>query len=284
MTGGIGPWGPARADDLAALCDAAAPAERLTGDELLACCWEDPGVVLGTADGRAAVSACVQTHGDRVVGFVKLIAVEPAAQGLGVGRALLDAAHGWAFDGQGAAEVRVAGPGPFYIWPGVDFRATRALCLFESFGYWPVGAEFNMACPTTYRADPPAGVTIDRALDDDHAAAVLALVAAHWPGWVPETSRALDHGACFAARDAGGSVLGFGCHSVNRAGWIGPMGTDPERHHGGVGGAVLGALCRDLMAAGFADAEIAWVGPAGFYARTAGAAVSRVFRTLTRRR
>ena len=40
---------------------------------------------------------------------------------------------------------------------------------------------------------------------------------------------------------------------------------------------VLTALHRHLP-----DAEIAWVGPVGFYARTAGAAVSRVFRRLAR--
>jgi hypothetical protein len=33
------------------------------------------------------------------------------------------------------------------------------------------------------------------------------------------------------------------------------------------------------MVAGHRDAEIAWVGPVAFYAKAAGAAVSRVFRT-----
>jgi hypothetical protein len=47
-----------------------------------------------------------------------------------------------------------------------------------------------------------------------------------------------------------------------------------------VGSALLSAACKDLRAAGHADAEIAWVGPVGFYANAAGASVSRTFRTL----
>ena len=58
------------------------------------------------------------------------------------------------------------------------------------------------------------------------------------------------------------------------------MGTDPTRQHGGVGAALLGQLCRDLQAAEFSSAEIAWVGPVSFYAKAAGAKVSRVFRSL----
>jgi hypothetical protein len=76
--------------------------------------------------------------------------------------------------------------------------------------------------------------------------------------------------------------VGFACHSVNRAGWIGPMATDPRWGRGGIGASLLSALCQDLMIAGRRDAEIAWVGPVGFYAKTAGAAVSRVFRSYVK--
>jgi mycothiol synthase len=80
---------------------------------------------------------------------------------------------------------------------------------------------------------------------------------------------------------ATGHTIGFACHSVNRAGWVGPIGVDPAHQRGGVGAAMLSALCTDLQAAGHADAEIAWIGPIGFYAKTAGAAVSRAFVTHT---
>jgi GNAT superfamily N-acetyltransferase len=277
-------WGPQRAPALAALVADALPAEELSADELLACCWEDPGVVLATPDGTGAVSVCLQDHGARRVGFVKLVVVAPDAQRHGHGRALLTAAHEWAF-GRGAAEIRVGASAPLYLWPGCDVEHLAALCLFEALGYWAVGAELNMRCPTRFRADPPAGITVARALDDAIVERVLALVRREWPGWEAETARAIEHGCCHAALDDAGSpddpAVGFACHSVNRAGWIGPMGTDPARHHAGVGSALLGQLCRDLQAAEYTDAEIAWVGPVGFYANAAGARVSRVFRSLT---
>ena len=52
------------------------------------------------------------------------------------------------------------------------------------------------------------------------------------------------------------------------------MATDPVRQRSGVGRALLGAVCAcPLAAAGHTEADIAWVGPIGFYAK-AGAAVS----------
>ncbi len=161
---------------------------------------------------------------------------------------------------------------PRYVWPGVDFRFTAALALFEATGFEPYGAACNMAIPTSFRADSPAGVVVER----EHGEGAAALASRCFPHWLDEVERAVAAGTCYAAR-AGGHTIGFACHSVNRTGWIGPMATDPERQRGGVGRALLGAVCASLAAAGHAEADIAWVGPIGFYAK-AGAVVSRVFR------
>lgn len=287
-------WGPERAADVAALLADAAPHEGLTTDELLACCWDDPGLVLGVdADGGpgadAVVAAVVRRAGDHAVGFVRLVAVHPGRRRTGVGRSLLAEAEGWLFD-QGATEVRLGGEAPFYLWPGVDVRATAMLCLAEAAGYEPVGAELDLSLPATFRAPAPEGVEVRRVLDDADVAAVRALLDEVFPWWWPETARGIDAASCLAAFPAGaseaagaGRALGFACHSVNRAGWLGPMGTDPAARHRGVGHALLGAVCQDLMVAGRRDVEVAWIGPVGFYA-AAGASVSRVFRTLRRRR
>ena len=271
-------WGRDRAGDLHRLLELALPAENLSLDEVVACCWDDPGVVLGDDAGDAAVVAVARGGDVRVTGWVKALAVAPAVQGLGWGRALLAVAEDWAFD-QGAGHLGAGASAPFYLWPGVDVRWTRALCMFESAGWFPLGAELNMSCPTTHRASPPDGVAVRRALEDSDAEGAVAFCEEAFPQWVPELRRGIEHGACFVAVDDAG-VLGFACHSVNRAGWVGPMATNPERQRGGVGRALLGALCQDLRAAGFADAEIAWVGPVGFYAKAAGASVSRVFRQV----
>jgi GNAT superfamily N-acetyltransferase len=276
-------WTRHRSTELASLVDAAMPAEGLTDDELLACCWDDPGVVLATPSGDGAASAVVRSWGDRRVGFIRLLAVHPGARRAGVGRALLAAAESWLFD-EGAVEVHWGASAPFYLWPGVDVAATAALCLAESAGYLVDGAELNLSCPTTFRAAPPSDVEIRRALDDADGHRMTELVAIQWPHWVPELERGIEQGGALGAFRADGRALGFACHSVNRSGWVGPMGTDPAAQGDGVGSALLGALCQDLMIAGHADAEIAWVGPVGFYARVAGAATSRVFRRFVRAR
>jgi mycothiol synthase len=158
------------------------------------------------------------------------------------------------------------------------------LCLAEARGYGTTGAELNMVLPTTFRAPVPSEVSMRRPLNDREIAALESFVGEHWPWWVPELQRGIEQGGCHGAWATDpDQVLGFACHSVNRAGWVGPMGTDPFRRPPGTGSALLGEICRDLMAAGVSSAEIAWVGPVRFYAK-AGAAVSRAFRTFSKRR
>ena len=269
-------WGPERAAELAELTTAAMPAEGLTADELLSCCWDDPGVVLATPDGVGAVSAVVRRWDDYAVGFVKLLAVHPGARRTGVGRRLLAEAEEWAA-AQGASEMQLGGSAPFYLWPGVDVQALAMLCLTEAAGYQPSGAALNMSVPVTFRAPTPDGFRLVRVLEEDDVRRVEALIGPVWPEWVAETRRGVDQGGCFAAIDeATGTAAAFACHSVNRAAWFGPTGTAPDRRHRGLGVALLAEVCRDLMVAGYGDVEICWLGPIGFYA-SAGGSVSRVF-------
>jgi GNAT superfamily N-acetyltransferase len=278
-------WDRSHAAELVALTDLALPGENLTEDDLVACLWEDddPTVVFALPEVGVA-AAVVRRLGDRRAGFVQLVAVAPSARRQGAGRRLMGAVEEWAFGEQLALSLQVGGGAPFYLWPGVDVHATPALCFFEALGYSPSGSELNMSFPTRHRAPVPAGVVVRRALDDDDAAAGLAFVERLWPNWLAETRRGIEHGACHLAFAAaaddgdGGAVVGFGCHSVNRLGWLGPMGTDPERRHTGLGNALLAAIATDLMAAGVESVEVAWVGPLGFYAKAAGATVSRAFR------
>jgi GNAT superfamily N-acetyltransferase len=276
-------WGDSRVGDLLDLTEAALPAERLSADELLACCWDDPGVVLGCDDGSGAVSAVVRSFGERHLGWIKLVVVDPEAQRQGVGSRLVAEAESWAYD-HGAASVQLANAAPFYLWPGVDTEMLGMLCLAEAAGYQVTGSELNMALPVTFRATPPEGISLRRVLDEAHLAAVESFVGRHWPSWLSELDRAAEQGCCHAAWDeAAGVPVGFACHSVNRAGWVGPMGTDPGRRTRGTGLALLSELCRDLMVARFEMAEISWVGPVRFYAK-AGASVSRSFRTFVKSR
>lgn len=265
------------------LVDAALPGERFTPDELLGVCFDDPGIVLSLPDGTGAASAITRSFGDTVIGWIRLLAVDPLARRHGRGRALLATAEEWAFD-LGATEVHLGGSAPFYFWPGVPGDALEMLCLAEAGRYEPIGGELNMTIPTAFRAPTPANVVLRRVVDDPDADAVVAFTESHWAHWVPELRRAIEQGGCHGAFDEHDrAVLGFACHSVNRAAWVGPMGTDGARRGRGVGHALLGALCTDLMTANFRDAEISWVGPVRFYAK-AGARVSRMFRLYRKRK
>lgn len=286
-------WMRAETTRLVALMDLTLPGERLTEDELVTLCFDDPDptVVLGSPDGDAAIALVARAGrpDGAPVAFIQALVVAPAQQGHGRGRSLVAAAEEWA-RGAGCRSL-VAGAGaPYYLWPGIDVRWTTALALFEATGFADRGAVMNMACPTTHQASPPAGVTIDRVLEDADAARAADLCRRYWPDWEAEARRAVDHGACLLARavagdgetDGSGDAIGFACHSVNRVGWVGPMATVPHLQHNGVGAALLSALCADLRVAGLAEAEISWVGPVEFYARAAGASVSRVFRQASK--
>jgi mycothiol synthase len=279
VTGPAEEWDGSRLPDLAALVDRALPGENLSADDLGACCFDD-GTVLGLPDGSGAVSVWVSS-GDSKLASVKLLAVDPDAARRRIGRGLLDAAVGWAGD-HGAVGVGLGGSVPFYLWPGVDVGWTPMLCLAEAAGFVPTGAALNMSCATTFRARDPAGITVERVISEEDARGVAAWCERHWPHWVPELRRGIEHGSCLVAWSAEHEPTGFACHSVNRGGWFGPTGTDPQWRRRGIGAALFGAACRDLMSAGYKDVEISWVGPIGFYARAAGATVSRVFQTSWR--
>jgi GNAT superfamily N-acetyltransferase len=255
---------------LADLCAAALPNEVLTAADLDRCCFGPGSTVLGRE--RAAAVVTVGGEGPLRAAWLLLLAVHPEEQRRGRGRALIEEAVAHARSQQ-AVDLHLGNCAPRYVWPGVDYTFTPALALFESYRFEPLGAECNMSIPTSFRADPLAGVTVER----ETGGGALDVARRHYPHWIDETEHAIGAGGCFAAR-ADGATVAFGCHSANRAGWIGPMATDPERRHGGVGRAVLAAVCADLEERGSERADIAWVGPIGFYAKC-GATVSRVFRT-----
>lgn len=260
------------AAELADLVHASLPDEDLTAGDLLTCCGGTGSVVLGSGDAASVVN--VRHFGDYGVAWILLLAVMPERQRQGLGRALVEQSAEYARE-QGASELHLGTAIPRYVWPGVDFAFTAALSLFESCGFEPYGAEFNMAISTGFRAPVPAGVVITR----EHGDGALELVREHHPMWEDEVARATENGVCIVARDDSGATLSMGCHSVNRHGHIGPMATDPKHRGGGIGHAVLGALCADVAEMhGLGESEISWVGPVGFYAK-AGARVSRVFRT-----
>lgn len=256
-------------DALAALCDTAMPEERLTADELAYLCFGEHDEVLG--DERAAAVLQTQRFDKHLAAWLTLVAVHPAEQSRGRGKELVRAVADRARE-LGARDLLLASAVPRYLWPGVDVFNTRAGMLLETCGFERDWVGTNMAIDTAFRQAPPKGVVVER----ETGAGAHELAVRAYPYWVPELDRAVMLGTAFAARDANGATIGFGCHSVNRFGWIGPMATDPTLQHGGVGSAVVAALCADLEARDCATGEIAWVSNVRFYGKC-GARVSRVF-------
>jgi GNAT superfamily N-acetyltransferase len=256
-------------ETLAALCDAAMPDEHLTRDELAYLCFGDTDEIIGDENGAAVLQ--MQRFGEFVVGWLTLVVVPPQQQSKGAGKDLVHAVADRA-RANGATQLMLASAVPRYLWPGVDLANTRAGMLLESCGFERDWVGTNMAIDTSFRRDPPDGVVVER----ETGTGAHDFSAEAYPHWVPELDRAVELGTAFAARNADGRTIGFGCHSVNRFAWIGPMATDPTLQHGGVGSAVVAAICADLHARGCATGEISWVSNLRFYGKC-GARVSRLF-------
>jgi GNAT superfamily N-acetyltransferase len=255
--------------ELAELCAAAMPREQLTPRELSHVCFGPEDDVIGNDDG--AVAFTMQDHGGQRSVWILLVAVHPRCQGRGLGTRLVSEALEVG-KGRGARTAHLANAVPRYLWPGVDVANTRAGMLFEALGFERDLIGINMSIATSFRRDPQPGVVVER----EGSAAAVELARRVFPQWVDELSVATEQGTAFAARDARGTTIGFGCHSCNRMAWIGPMATEPSSQHGGVGSAVLAAVCADLAANGHSTGEIAWVSNLRFYGKC-GASVSRVF-------
>ncbi|MGO9874502.1 MAG: GNAT family N-acetyltransferase [Acidimicrobiia bacterium] len=270
-------------DTLAALCRAAMPQEGLTVEELSYLCFgvsADGDVDEVVGDERGAAVMQVQRFGEHVAVWLVLVVVDPAHQSGGLAKELVRAVIDRAA-ALGAHDVLLASAIPRYVWPGVDTANTRVGMLLETLGFERDWVGINMAIDTSFRRPAPAGIGVE--LETGSGAHDFAVVA--YPHWVPELDRAVELGTAVAARARDGHTIGFACHSVNRAGWIGPMATDPTCQHGGVGSAVLAGVCVELERRGVATGEISWVSNLRFYGKC-GAQVSRVFlggrRTLAR--
>ena len=234
-------------------------------------------------------------------GHLNLLAVGPTARRQGHATELLRAMER-RLAAIGARDVLIGGATPRFAWPGIDVRYTAATCFAEARGYVRQREAVNM---TVQLDDAAAAGRLATELDEkrlaEHGITVRKLTEAdragiepwlaEWGGtWREETLSTLDQVADSADEAAGTYVavlrdgaadaeyVGFASHGVNRRDWFGPMGTGGELRKLGIGSVLLRRCLSDMRELGNVRiAQIGWVGPIPFYARTVDAYVERVY-------
>lgn len=280
--------GPDRVDELLELVRSGDGLHDLTADELLLSCHERGGTVLA-APGVGAVAVAMGRGVDgELLASVRLVVVEPELVGDASHDArlrLLRAAEDWAVE-RSASRIVLGGGLPFSLWPGSapdDPLVPIALGL----GYRSGPPWSSYRVPVSFRADPPAGVVVRRAVHDVDVALVSVAASSLWPRRSDEIARALDHGTChvaIATRSDGDDVIGLATHSIARAGWTGPLVVVEAWRRRGVGRALLGQVCRDLMIAEFEHAIVgdAMDAPAQEFLASVGAVADVSFSLVER--
>ena len=260
--------GPDALEPIAALC-ARALTDPPTVDDLGASLFTPgfPVSVRGDPD-WGVVASCVRDG----AAYLRLLVVDPASRGQGLGSRLLEAAEA---DLEPAGTVTVGADAPDYLFPGVETTQLEMLCLLERRHYVRGEANYNLLVDLERlpAAPSPAEASLARAAEEPE---IDAWMAANWPNWRTEASRCLMRDRLMVSRDDEG-IVAFCCWDGSRTGWVGPVGVRPSVIGQGRGRAVLVAALHRLRAEGRRQAEIGWVGPIRPYARTVPSAINRVF-------
>jgi GNAT superfamily N-acetyltransferase len=224
---------------------------------------------------------------DDKVGFVKLLAIDPAAQRHGIGTQLLQRLEAMLWN-SGVSHIRVIDSHPNYLQPGLDPRYTEAVVFFERHGYKRFTEAVNMEVDlssrdfntTTLEEQLRAkGIEVRRAIMGDRED-LRRLLERHWKAWIPEVERTLlNYPVTLHVATQQNRIIAFSAYDGNNlnTGWFGPMGTDPAVQGKGVGGVLFLRCMQDIKAQGHRFSVIPWVAPIGFYLHYAGARISRVF-------
>lgn len=116
------------------------------------------------------------------------------------------------------------------------------------------------------------GIVIRQAMAYEKHLVVDWVRACFGAGWASECDVAFSNHpvSCLIATEAG-AIIGFACHDSTCRNFFGPSGVDEAKRGIGVGRALFLSCLHAMAAQGYAYAIIGGVGPADFYARSAGA-------------
>jgi GNAT superfamily N-acetyltransferase len=211
-------------------------------------------------------------------GGIQLLVVEPAAQGRGVGSALLDAAVERLRD-LGARHAALGSGGRGHIWPGVPTELRAATEFFARRGWRWQEVVFDLVADLRGYRTPAgvherAGAVVELAAGAARAD-VVGFEAEHFPDWRPYFER--PEARILAARDGAGQVLGAllleGRESPSPfAPMLGPdtgaiacVGVAEHAQGRGEGTALVARASELLRDEGVRGCHIGWTTRPGFY-------------------
>ncbi|MHB1356062.1 MAG: GNAT family N-acetyltransferase [Anaerolineae bacterium] len=263
---------------------------HLDASELHHRIWEDPSapveLLLGAVEDDQLVGFCLacirEGHG-----VVSLFGTHPDRRSQGIARALFADLEKRLL-ARGVSQLCVEGYGPGYFWPGVELTRGPAICFLYRQGYETdrktrVDMEVDLHQAHLETAATEAklasnGIVVRRATVADITATAAFTLQTFSRGWqteVEETRRFLLPPLNIAIFRE--QVVGFAAYDVTGYGRFGPTGTRPDMRQRGIGGVLLKMCLKQMVDRGDTKAEIAWAGPIAFYAKEAGARISRAY-------
>ena len=131
-------------------------------------------------------------------GYMRLLVLDPAHRGRGLGHDLLRAAEQ---DLRGVKVITVGADAPYFLFPGVPVAETALCCLLERHHYSREETNYNVDIDLAGLPLDPGGAI---APDPDERAEVELWMGQHWPHWQAEVLRAFDQRSLLVARDDDG--------------------------------------------------------------------------------
>jgi ribosomal protein S18 acetylase RimI-like enzyme len=220
-------------------------------------------------------------EGEGRKGYLKFFCVHPKFRGRRFGNDLFSELER-RFLKREVREVH-AGLCPFpYFWSGVDSRDTATVCFLLSRGYERRGDVVDMSAELSklsFDLSPEdqslaKEFRVRRAKPEDWDKS-FGLLRGAFPWWQAEIRSGLEKGWVFTAEREGQAVA-FAAAGACFPGALGPLGTLEAERKQGLGRILMLKCLEQLKKQGQRRVTIPWVGPIPFYARFAGASISRV--------